>query len=265
MAESTETPGEAPGEIPGEALEGAAPGSPASALESSPEVKSGASATHTILVNVWFDVRCPWCYLGKRRLEQAIQSFSEQHPNIEVTVSHHSFELAPDMPERFGGSEAEYLLRYEGVPLEQSERTLPALRELAAAEGVELRFDDLIEVNTRRAHRVFQLGRQQGLGEELLEGLFAAYFRECRDLADPLILADIAAQVGLPYDDALAAATGSEHWDEAVSSDHMRGQMVGAAGVPFALINAKYSISGAHRREVFAAALEEVARREFNA
>src|SRR5690606_17703554 len=89
-----------------------------------------------IHVDVWFDVRCPWCFLGKRRFEKSIELFHETHPDVPVTVEHHSFELAPGIPERFEGGEAEYLLKYEGVPLEQSSKMLPALQELAASEGV---------------------------------------------------------------------------------------------------------------------------------
>lgn len=244
---------------------------------------SEPAATHdpSIRVEVWFDVRCPWCFLGKRRLERAIEVFEADEPGIPVTVTHHSFELAPGIPERFDGSEAEYLLRYEGVPLEQSARTLPALRELAAAESVVLRFDGLIEVNTRRAHRVFQLARERGLGEEVLERLFAAYFTECRDLADPEILAALAAESGLDREEALLAAGGSSRargaaeieraaaeaarWDRAVEKDDVRARMLGASGVPYSLVNAKYSISGAQTPEVFAAALREVARRDFSA
>lgn len=227
----------------------------------------GSDATHapTILVDVWFDVRCPWCFIGKRRLERAVELFHGAEPGVPVAVEHHSFELAPTIPERYDGTEADYLLQYEGAPLEHSRRMLPELQRLAASEGIELRFDELRLVNTRPAHRVFQHARQQGLGEEMLDRLFAAYFAECRDLADPGVLAGLAAEVGLDRAEALAAAgMGTwERWDDAVDADHTRGQMVGAAGVPFALINAKYRVSGAQSAEVFAGALHELVRREF--
>lgn len=213
--------------------------------------------------DVWFDVRCPWCYLGTRRLTQAISRFAVTDPGIPVTVRHHSFELAPDIPDRFAGTEAEYLLRYEGVPLEQSARNLPALRELAAEEGVELRFDDLREVNTRRAHRVFQYAQAEGLGEETLERLFAAYFTECLDLADPDTLAALAAAAGLDEATVREIAVASPEWDERVDADHVRGQMLGASGVPFSLVNAKYRVFGAQSVEVLVRALGTVVEREF--
>lgn len=221
-----------------------------------------ATLEPAIHVSVWFDVRCPWCYLGKRRLERALELFERKLPGIPVSVEHHSFELAPDIDDHFEGGEAEYLLRYEGVPLEQSARTLPALEQLAATEGVELRFADLTHVNTRRAHRVYQHAKREGLGEDMLERLFSGYFTECLDLSKPDTLAALAASVGLDGDAARAASESSE-WDDAIHTDHRRAQMLGSGGVPFALVNAKYAISGAQQAEIFAAALEEVARRDF--
>lgn len=219
-----------------------------------------------ILVDVWFDVRCPWCFLGKRRLERATQLFAQDHPGIPVTVSHHSFELAPSIPDRFDGTEADYLQKYEGAPLEQSKRMIPELQKLAASEGIQLRFEDLQLVNTRSAHRVFQLAEHHGLGEQMLDRLFTAYFSECLDLADAETLARLAAEVGIDRTEALSAAeVGHEsRWDEAVSADHARGQMLGASGVPFSLFNGKYRVSGAQSAEVFAEALREVVRREFD-
>jgi predicted DsbA family dithiol-disulfide isomerase len=224
---------------------------------------SASARDPVILVDVWFDVRCPWCFLGKRRLERAIEVFAQEHPGARLTVAHHSFELAPGIPERFAGSEADYLLQYEGTPREQSKRMLPELRRLAAEDGIDLRFDELRLVNTRPAHRVFQFAQASGAGEPMLERLFTAYFSECRDLADHRVLADLAAEIGLDRADALAAASAEEdRWDEAVSADHVRGQMLGAGGVPFSLVNAKYRVPGAQSAEVWAEALREVVRRE---
>ncbi len=227
--------------------------------DSSQTLDGAASSTgiSDIKIEVWFDVRCPWCFLGKRRLERAIEMFHETEPGIRVEVLHRSYELAPGMPEHFDGGEPEYLLRYEGVPLEQSRRTLPVLRRLAASEGIEMRFDELIEVNTRRAHRLFLYGQQQGVGEELLERLFIAYFTECRDLADPDTLAALAAEAGLDPEAARAASEPGE-WDEVVTANHMRGEILGATGVPFSLFDAEFRVSGAHSADVLASALHKL-------
>lgn len=243
-----------------------------------------------IHVDVWFDVRCPWCFIGKRRFERAVDLFHETHPEVPVTVQHHSFELAPGIPERFDGGEAEYLLQYEGVPLEQSRKMLPALQELAASEGMNLRFDDLKEVNTRRAHRVFQYGQKQGVGEEILERFFTAYFSELADMADIETLVTLAAEVGLDSEEHRAAIreaaapsdgegvadgtseaknmgegdpAGESDWDGLVSADHVRGEMLGAAGVPFSLFNAKYRVAGAQSAEILADAMRRLVKLEF--
>ncbi len=223
-------------------------------------------AAPAIKVDVWFDVRCPWCFLGKRRLERGIELFHEAHPSVPVTVEHHSFELAPGIPERFDGGEAEYLLKYEGVPLEQSRKALPHLQKVAGSEGVTLRFDDLQEVNTRRAHRVFQYGQTRGMGEEMLERLFTAYFTECQDMADAETLVNLAAEAGLDSIEdraAVRAAAEPGEWDAAVSADHVRGEMLGATGVPFALFNAKYRVPGAQSAEVLAEAMGKLMQLEF--
>lgn len=259
------------GVISTDAESAVAPGIPGGNARRSPcvvvDMSDVASArVPEILVDVWFDVRCPWCFLGKRRLERAAQLFAQDHPDVPVTVSHHSFELAPGIPDRFDGSEADYLQKYEGAPLEQSNRMIPELQKLAASEGVQLKFEDLQLVNTRRAHRVFQMGEHRGVGEELLDRIFTAYFTECQDLADPEVLARLAAEVGLDHAEAYdAAENGFEsRWDDAVTADHVRGQMLGASGVPFSLINGKYRVPGAQSAEVFAEALREVMRREFS-
>lgn len=243
--------------------------------------ESTTEQSPAIHLDVWFDVRCPWCFLGTRRLRRAIELFAETEPGIPVTVRHHSFELAPGIPERFAGGEADYLLRYEGVPLEQSARTIPALQQLAAEEGVELRFGELQQVNTRPAHRVFQYARAEDRGEEALDRLFTAYFSECRDLADADTLAELAVEAGLDRTRALAAAIGpvvageggptgagaylaeAGAWDRAVEKDDVRARMLGAQGVPYTLVNAKYSISGAQPLDILLGALREVVRRDF--
>lgn len=214
-----------------------------------------------ILINAWFDVRCPWCYVGTGRLKTGIELFRETNPEVPVTVIHHSYQLAPDMPDRFAGDEADYMSRYEGQPVERARAWLPKMRELAASEGLDLRFDELHQVNTRPAHRLFQLAKHMGDAEPLVDQLFRAYFTECLDLADADVLADIAERVGIDRDQALAAVS-DEEYDGAIRSDHVRAEMLGANGVPFFLINAKYSIPGAREAKVIAEALREVVRRE---
>lgn len=223
---------------------------------------AGGGAALAIVADVWFDTRCPWCFIGKRRFERAIEVFAAAHPAVPVSVRHRSFELAPDIPERFDGTEVEYMHRYEGVPLERGALMLPEIERIAADEGVPIRFDGLPLVNTRRAHRVFQYGAEQGAGEEVLERLFVGYFGEHRDLADPAVLGALAAEAGLDAAGAAAAAA-DEKRDRTIKNEWRRAQMLGMAGVPFFLLNSRYSIRGAVSAEQFAPVLEAVLARDF--
>src|SRR5699024_9566758 len=158
--------------------------------------------------------------------------FQQKYSEVPVTVEHHSFVLAPNMPEKFDGDEADYLEKYEGVPKSRSSQTLPQIEKVAESEGIPFRFNDLVQVNTTKAHRVVQRAKLLGKAETLLDAFFAAYFLEQRDLSDPNTLAEISESVGLPSSEALAAVE-SDELDEGVRADHVRAQMLGANGVPF--------------------------------
>src|SRR5690606_31553591 len=116
----------------------------------------------------------------------------EAHPEVEVIVESHSYELAPDTPDDFSGNEIEFLEKHKGMPRAQVEQMLGSMRELAASEGVEMNFENVQHVNTRRAHRVLHLAKDHGLQAEVLERLFAAYFTEGRGLHDDDVLVELA-------------------------------------------------------------------------
>ncbi|MGO1435740.1 MAG: DsbA family oxidoreductase [Canibacter sp.] len=220
-----------------------------------------ASTRPEIRIDAWFDVRCPWCYVGDGRLKRGIEQFHETHPDVPVNVTHHSYQLAPNIPDRFDGDEADYMHRYEGHPLESARAWVPQMRELAATEGLDLRFDELQQVNTWPAHRLFHFAKRSGESESMVELLFESYFTKCLDLSDTDVLAAIGEQVGLDRNDAREAVLSAEN-DDAIRAEHVRAQMLGANGVPFFYVNAKYPIAGAREPEVMAKALSEVVRRE---
>lgn len=226
----------------------------ASPLDSDPRPVGAAPG---IAADVWFDTRCPWCFIGKRRFERAVAGFRADHPGVPVTVRHRSFELAPGIADRYSGTEGDYLRQYEGVPDDHSARMLPELERFAAEAGIEMRFDGLPLVNTRRAHRVFQLGAARGIGEEVLERLFVGYFAEHRDLADPDTLGALAAEAGLDAADARAAAEDPE-WDAVIDLEQRRARMLGIQGTPYYLLNARFAIPGATGEPEFRRALETV-------
>lgn len=204
-------------------------------------------------VQVWSDIACPWCYLGKRRFERAVETFAG-----EVSVVYRSFELAPDTPVDFAGSAADFLSERKGLPRQEVERMLAEMTELAAAEGLRYDFSALRHTRTLLAHEAIHHAKAQGKQEALVERLFRAYFEEGRHLGHAEELAGLAAEVGLDtgqmrrvLDDGLYA--------EAVLLDIDAGRRLGLPGVPFYLIDGRYGVSGAQTAAVFVSALERAA------
>lgn len=210
-----------------------------------------------IRVDIWSDIACPWCYLGKHRFEAGVAALREKHPDIEFEVESHSFELAPDTPLDFAGSEIDFLVKHKGMPAAQVEQMLGQMTELAASEGIEFAFDRVKHANTARAHRILHLAKDEGVQRELQERLFRAYFAEGEDMSDPDTLARLGADAGLDPD-AVRAALENPAYGEAVERDITRARMLGVNGVPFFLIDQKYGVSGAQSAEAFAGAFEQV-------
>lgn len=210
-----------------------------------------------IRVDVWSDIACPWCYIGKHRFEQGIAQFRERHPEIDILVESHSFELAPDTPENFEGSEVDFLVTHKGMPAAQVEEMLGQMTKLAASEGITFNFETLQHTNTRRAHRVLHLARAHGLQTEMLERLYRAYFSEGRRISDPETLAELGSEIGLDAN-AVRAAFDDDELGDAVDADIARARTLGISGVPFWLVDEMYGISGAQSAEVVAGALEQI-------
>ncbi|QBE49662.1 DsbA family oxidoreductase [Leucobacter triazinivorans] len=210
-----------------------------------------------IRVDIWSDIACPWCYLGKHRFEAGVAAFRESRPDVEFEVESHSFELAPDTPLDFAGTEIDFLVKHKGMPAEQVEQMLGQMTELADAEGVTFAFDRVKHANTARAHRILHLAKEQGVQSVLQERLFRAYFSEGEDMSDPEALARLGADAGLDPD-AVRAALDDDAYGDAVERDITRARMLGVNGVPFFLIDEKYGVSGAQTAEAFAGAFEQV-------
>ncbi|MBK0418469.1 DsbA family oxidoreductase [Leucobacter sp. CSA1] len=213
--------------------------------------------TEKIRVDIWSDIACPWCYIGKHRFEQGVSVFAEQHPDVEIEVESHSYELAPDTPEGFSGGEVDFLVKHKGMPRERVEEMLAEMTRLGASDGIGFRFDALRHVNTRRAHRLLHLAKAEGRQAEVQERLFAAYFAEGEDLSDPETLAALAAEAGLDRE-AARAALDDESLGDAVDADITRARMLGVSGVPFFLFDQKYAVPGAQPADTFADVLGQV-------
>ncbi len=201
-------------------------------------------------VDVWSDIACPWCFVGKRRFEKGLASLD----GVEVEVEYHSFELAPDTPVDFEGSEVNFLAHHKGMPEAQVEQMLGQMTQVAAGEGLAYDFDALQHTNTRRAHELLHLAKAEGRQAEMKERLLHAYFEQGRHVGRVEELADLAAEVGLDREKVVRELEAGTY-AAAVQADIDQAMRYGIGGVPFYVIDGKYGVSGAQAPETFAAAL----------
>jgi predicted DsbA family dithiol-disulfide isomerase len=205
----------------------------------------------TLTVDIWSDIACPWCYIGKRRFERALGGFPQRE---RVAVRWRSFQLDPGAPRRRAVSVTQMLAEKYGVPLAQAEAMNARVTAEAAQEGLTYRLDRLKLVNTLDAHRLLQFAIAQGRGEALSERLFAAYFAEGADLADMETLTALAEDAGLEAQ-AARDVLATDAYRDAVMQDQAEAQHLGITGVPFFVLGGRYGVSGAQPPEVLAGAL----------
>lgn len=203
-------------------------------------------------LEIWSDIACPWCWVGKRRFERALASFAERD-SLEVTWR--SFELDPGAPRVQAGSQAELLARKYRVPLERAREMNANMAAQGAKEGIDFDFDRVRMGSTFDAHRLIHFAAEHARRSEMVERLFRAYFTEGASLGDQQVLAALAADVGLDAGAALEALE-SGAFADAVRADEARAQGFGITGVPFFAIDERYGISGAQPPEVILGALE---------
>lgn len=202
-------------------------------------------------IDIWSDIACPWCFIGKRRFEAALDAFAHRD---EVDVEWHSFQLDPTLPTRADGSEADYLSRSKGMALDQVEQMFRHVEAQAAGEGLRFDFDSVVVANSFTAHRLLQLAKAQGVGGEAKEALLSGHFEQGRDISDHDYLAEVGQEVGI--DPALIRRVlDSDEFVAEVEADIAEARALGIGGVPFFVIDRRYGISGAQPSAVFAEAL----------
>ncbi|QST00415.1 DsbA family oxidoreductase [Pontibacillus sp. ALD_SL1] len=206
-------------------------------------------------IEVWSDVVCPFCYIGKRRLEAALKEF-EQADQVEIDIQFKSFELDPNAPVNSNQTTNEKLAEKYGKTLEEAKQMTANMTEQAAAVGLDFDFDRTIPTNTFDAHRLFQRASEKGNGNKVSEHLFQAYFEAGKHVGDRSILKEIALEAGLSEEDVKAAFT-DEKYATAVRSDEQEAGQIGVQGVPFFVFNRKFAISGAQPKEVFLQGLQK--------
>jgi predicted DsbA family dithiol-disulfide isomerase len=211
-----------------------------------------------VKVDVWSDIACPWCYVGKRRFEEGVRRYHQRGGDGTVVVEYHSFELAPDTPVDFQGSEVDFLAGYKGMPVAQVRQMLAQMTEVAASVGLAYNFDALQHTNTGKAHQVLHLAKAHGLQPEMKERLLRAYFIEGRHLGHDEDLVDLCTEVGLGQQLVLDALRQGTYADD-VRADLGRARAYGISGVPFYVIDQRYGVSGAQNPDLFARALAQSA------
>jgi len=210
-----------------------------------------------IKIDIWSDIACPWCYIGKRKFEAGSGLFSGAGEGRDVEVEYHSFELSPDTPVDFDGSEIDFLAGHKGIPAAQVEQMLERVTGIASSVGLEYDYDNLQHTNTVKAHELLHFAKAHGKQLELSERLFRAYFVEGRHVGRIEDLADLAAEVGLDRAEAVAALESSQYLSD-VRADQETAAEYGINGVPFFVIDGKYGVSGAQDAQTFAQVLEQV-------
>lgn len=204
-------------------------------------------------IEVWSDVVCPWCYVGKRHLERALESFDAAE---EVEVVFRSFELDPNGPRRREGTYGERLARKYGADAERARAMIDRMVSAAAAAGIEMRFDIIQPGNSFDAHRVLHLARDLGMQAPVKERLMRGLFTEGEPIGDPHTIARLAVDAGLPDERVVEVLSGTEYGLE-VRQDEVEAAELGISGVPFMLVDRRYAIRGAQPPDAILSVLQE--------
>ncbi len=204
-------------------------------------------------IEIWSDIMCPFCYIGKRNLETALEQFPDKD-SIEIIWK--SYQLNPSIPELPNESYQDYLVKHKGMGAEQVKGMLNNVAESAKQVGLEYNFDSAVMVNSLSAHKLIQFAKTKGLGDEAEERLFLAFFTEGKNIADLNTLTALGKEIGLDETQIKTAFT-DEKYASLVKQDIQEAQQVGVQGVPFFVIDRKYAVSGAQPSQAFLQSLEK--------
>ena len=205
-------------------------------------------------VEIWSDIVCPFCYIGKRKFEKALEGFEAKD---KVEIVWRSFQLDPEMKYVPGQSVHEYLGERKSASAAEGKKMNDSMAAIAKEVGLEYNFDNAIINNTLDAHRLLHFAKDKGLQNELKERLFKAYYTEGKNIGDTNTLVQLATEVGLNDAEARAVLQ-TDAYTQEVELDQYEAQQVGARGVPFYVFNDKYAVSGAKPAELFTQVLDKV-------
>lgn len=204
-------------------------------------------------IEIWSDVACPWCYIGKRRFETALNDFAHKDS---VEVQWRSYQLDPTLPEHYDGTEISYLAERKGMDPAQVKGMFAHVTEQAKGEGLDYKFDDVVVANSFNAHQLIHLAATQGKADAVKEALLSAHFEHGEDIGSREFLVRAGSAAGLAEADIIDALDTDKYADD-VRHDFAEARALGVSGVPFFVIDRKYGISGAQPSALFTQALDE--------
>lgn len=205
-------------------------------------------------IEVWSDFVCPFCYIGKRHLEMALENYENRH---EVEVIFKSFELSPNAKKKYEGNIHEIIAAKYGISLEQATASNNRIVAQAKSIGLNYNFDTLMPTNTLDAHRLLQYAKAKGHMNALAEEIFKAYFVDAKDISNHELLANLASEVGMDKNEVLGVLN-SDHFTDEVRADERLAQENNISSVPHFMINGQYAVSGAQPPEVLLKILREI-------
>lgn len=214
---------------------------------------SPSDTVEPVKVDIWSDIACPWCFIGKRKFEAGAEA-----AGIPVEVEYHSFELSPETPAEFPGSHHEFLAQKMGVSLDQAKAMGDRVTGIADAVGLHYDYEALQTTNTVLGHQLLHYAKARGRQLEMKERLLKAYFEEGRHVGRIEELADLAAEIGFDRDDVVRSLTAGEYLADVRGDVALAGQL-GIRGVPFFVFEGKFGVSGAQEAATFANVLQQVA------
>lgn len=204
-------------------------------------------------VEIWSDVMCPFCYIGKKNFEQALEKLAFKN---EVEVEWKSFQLDPTLEPSKTKTTAEYFREKKGFPEEQAKQMTAQVIQMGKASGIDFNFEKALITNTLSAHKILHLAKKYGKSSEMEEELFKAHFLNGENVGNLDVLSNLAEKLGINKDEALRTLS-SEEFEYKVNQDILEGRNNGVSGVPFFILNGKYAISGAQPSQVFEEALTQ--------
>lgn len=204
-------------------------------------------------VSIWSDVRCPFCYIGKRKFEAALEKFPQKD---KVEVEWKSFQLDPRLETRTDINTVDYFVEAKGVSREQAKQMFEGATQMAKDVGLNFNLEDSVLANSFNAHRLIQMAKSRGLGDEIEEALFRAYFEETKNIDDTDVLVQIGTSVGMKTEE-VKEMLASNDFEYEVKQDEMEARNLGVSGVPFFVFDNKFGVSGAQPEDAFLQTLEK--------